>query len=69
MILSIVYTDEGTTQAVVTIDMQANPAIDSASLGAVLVLILITQWHEYICNATLAIENATLCDIINIRGA
>jgi hypothetical protein len=69
MILSIVYTDEGTTQAVVTIDMQADPAIDSASLGAVLVLISITRWHEYIRNPTLVIENATLCHIIDIRGA
>jgi hypothetical protein len=69
MILLIVYTDEGTTQAVVTINMQADPAIDSASLGAVLVLISITQWHEYIHNATLVIKNAMLCHIINIRGA
>jgi hypothetical protein len=65
VILSIVYTDEETTQAIPTIDMQANPAIDTA----VMVLISIVEWHESICNATLVIENVTLCDIINIRGA
>jgi hypothetical protein len=79
VILSILYTDEGTRQAIPIIDMQVNPAIDSAVIVLLLllkmsrsVILLISGALEETTQVTPTINNKILGTLLIVwkwRGA